>query len=649
MIEGDIDALNAPDKVLISESLAKKLFPEESVLGKQFIGDEIKAEIGGVYQDFPENSIIGNAVYQKIPDKEGAGIWQYNNYEAYILVDDPANIPGILDNYRKNYRDNTDYWDKKDLRLTHLPDVYYQTDLVFESQTNKGNRAQVLILFFIALIIVVIAAINFINFSNALTPIRLKSINTQKVLGCPVGTLRMSILFEAVILCLLAFSLAVVLVNLLSRTTFSDTVSGGISLSAHLPLIAGAGVFALFTGLIAGCWPAWYITSFQPAMVLKGNFGRSSKGRSLRSFLVGVQFVVSFILIVGALFINIQNRMMTRSSLGFEKEQVAIIKLNKKLSSNTNILRKELSQIPEIEGVATTDRVIGGGDTYSNYGRTYKGEQIFYNLIHTDPSILDVLGISVMEGRGFLPEDALGDGALVFNETARREFGVEPGTVIEMDWEQYHFREKVVGIMDDIKYNSYRSDLGPFAFYVKEGFRNYALVRIQKGVNYQAVVESVRKMLKQIDPDYPLEMNLYNEVLNNVYSKELVLGRQITLFSIIAILISLFGVFGVVLFESEYKRREIAIRKVFGSTIREILFLLNNQYLRILSVCFVLAIPLSWYLISSWLKNFSYKTPMYWWIFALAFIAVTFITVITITIQNWRMANTNPVDSIKTE
>ena len=312
-------------------------------------------------------------------------------------------------------------------------------------------------------------------------------------------------------------------------------------------------------------------------------------------------------------------------------------------------MRSELNALPEIEETATTDRIIGGGDAYTSYGGTYKGEEINYNLMRTDPSILKVLGITVTEGRQFLEEDLIGDGTLIFNETARKLYGLEAGSDIEHAGEDYFFREKVVGIMEDIKYNSYRSELQPFALYVTKELRNYALIRIHSGTNYHSLVKSVRQVLKKLDPDYPLEISLYNEVLNSVYHKELVLGKQITLFSLIAIFISLVGVFGVVLFESEYKKREIGIRKVFGSTIREILVLLTNQYVRILLICFVVAMPVAWYTISNWLKNFTYKTPMYWWIFALAFIIVTLVTLLTVTIQNWRAANTNPVESIKTE
>jgi len=648
IIEGDPNALEHPNKVLIPESMARKFFPGSSAMGKRLDGAELQAEIGGVYHDFPENSIIRNAIYQRIPDSEDAEQWGYHNHQAFILLDDPANKDAVLDNFEKYYRPAEYTYHGNTVRLTNLPDVYYQTDTNFDSQAVKGSRAQVLVLFGIALLIVSIAAINFTNFSNSLVPIRLKSINTQKVLGCSIKTLRLSMVIEAIILCLLSFVIAILAVLLLSETTLKDMISGGINLSDHVILMVYTGIFAVCVGLFAGLWPAWYITSFSPALVLKGNFGLSGKGKGLRNILVGIQFTASFVLIIGAIFINLQNRYMTHSSLGFDKDQVAIVKLNNKLKSNTDLLRRELKEITGIEEVAMVDRVIGGGDTYSTMGRTYHGKQIQFQMINADPSILDVLGIEVTEGRKFFPEDIQGDGAYIFNERARKEFGLELGNTIDLDWEQYHFREKLVGFMDDLKYNSYRSDAGPFAFYTKGG-RQYAMFRISAGSNYHLLADNVRRTLTKLDPDFPFQINLYNEVLDNLYHREIILGQQVTFFSLIAILLSLIGVFGTVLFESAYKRREIAVRKVFGSSVREILLLLSNRYIQILTICFILAIPIAWYVISGWLQNFAYKTPMYWWVFMLSFIVITIITLFTVTIQNWRAAMANPVDSIKTE
>jgi putative ABC transport system permease protein len=216
--------------------------------------------------------VIKNTIYQQIPENEDAGIWNYRNFEACILLDNPQNIDLVLDNFRANFRHDSFDWDKYDLRLTKLPDIYYTTDITFDSQTTKGNRIQIFVLFCIALLIIFIAAINFVNFSNALIPARIRNINTQKILGCSVNSLRLSMIVEAVIICFMSFLIAIVLLLFLQETVFSDIVSGGISISSHSGLIIGTGVFAIIIAILSGCWPAVQITSYPPALVLKGNF-----------------------------------------------------------------------------------------------------------------------------------------------------------------------------------------------------------------------------------------------------------------------------------------------------------------------------------------------------------------------------------------
>ena len=640
MVEGDRMALVEPEKVLIPESMARKFFPGGSAVGKSLVSDELKAEIGGVYRDFPQNSMIGNAIYKKISDKEGAGEWQFHNYECYVLVDNPKNVSDIINSFETGFKHEAFDWEKSGLRLTNLPEIYYLPDIVFDSQTTKGSRLQVLILFCVALLIIVIAVINYTNFSNALIPVRLKSINTRKVLGCSDNILRISIVVESIVLCLISYCISLILVYSLSNTPFSHTVNGGIDLSSHIYLLTGIGFFAFFVGLLSGIWPAFYITSFSPALVLKGSFGLSPKGRTLRSLLVGIQFVVSFAFIVSAIFVGLQNRRMIQTPLGFDQSQLAVVKLNKKLAENTDLLCQRLNTLTGIVEVATVDRFIGSGDDYSTNTIIHKGEKIQYKQIYADPSILKVLDIHVTEGRGFLPEDKNGDGVFIFNEAARNALDLEIG-------------DNIIGFANDIKYNSYRNDLGAFAFYVGgrfgNSFRNYALIRIQEKVNYESLVENIHKTLTEIDPDYPMEISLYNDIINDLYESELILGRQISFFGLIAFLLSIIGVFGVVLFEVEYKRKEIGVRRVFGSTIREILQLLNNHYFRILVISFVLASPIAYFVIDNWLKNFSSKTPLHWWVFAMTFLIVLVVTSATVTLQSWRVASANPVESIKTE
>ena len=281
------------------------------------------------------------------------------------------------------------------------------------------------------------------------------------------------------------------------------------------------------------------------------------------------------------------------------------------------------------------------------WGRDYRGKQIDYVVIPVEASFLDVLGIPASEGRTFRTEDALTrHGVYVFNERAKQEYGLELGTMIDST--------QIVGFMPDVKFASFRNAVEPMAFYVwgTENWGNkpqYVYIRMKAGTDMRAAMEHVQSVLKELDPDYPFYGFFFDKVLQQLYEKERAVGSLITLFSAIAIFISMVGVFGLVVFDSEYKRKEIGIRKVFGSSTRQILVRFNRTYFKIVIVCFVAAAPVAYYGVSQWLTNFAYRTPIRWWIFALAFIAVTAITFFTVTFQNWRAANANPVDSLKSE
>jgi putative ABC transport system permease protein len=652
MIEGVAASMDeGPDKVIIPESMAKKFFGSQSAIGQYITGGSWRTEIVGVYRDFPDNSSVKNVIYEKIPDNEGVGNWYMQNYECYVQIDNPENTADILSNFRIPEEPNMPKF--AGVRLVSLRDIYYTTNSNFDFQKNKGSRTQVGILFFIAFLIIIIAAINFTNFSNAMAPMRLRSINTQKVLGCSVPILRISLLVEAVVICLLSFGIGVGIVDILSETSFAYTVSGGLNLGSHIPLLTGTGLFAILVGIVSGLYPAWRITSFPPALVLKGNFGLSPKGKVLRNILVGFQFTVSFALIVTAIFVILQNRyMFNPSALGFDKEQVAVIKLSPKLKKQQELLRQRLTALSEINEMAYVGNVPGGEDIMQKLGRIYLDKNIEFRVIAAEPTILKVLGISVTGGRDFIPDDQI-EGAYIFNDIARKQYNLEAGNVLTFDWEdtnyQMHLRETLVGFMPDIRYNSFFRESEPFAFYVTNtgDVGGTELIRINAGVNYPALVEKISKTVKEIDPDHPLDIHLYNEILENLYRQEVRLGQQISFFSLVAIIISLMGIFGMVLFESAYKRKEIGIRKVFGATSAGILRMFNKGYFRILCICFVIAAPVAWYAVTRWLESFVYRTPLHWWVFAVAFIAVGTITIATVTFQNWRAANTNPINSIK--
>ncbi len=653
MLEGKIESLDNPGYVLIAQSQAEKFFGDEPAVGKQLTADKLSFVVGGVYKDFPQNSVIQNAVYRRIGEKENQDNWNANGYQLYVLLDDPGKKDQIIADFKNHFNHEYYDWKTKDVRLTQLTDIYYEADARFDSQKDKGNKTMVFVLFTIAVLIVVIAGINFTNFSNALVPMRIRSINTQKVLGGSDNTLRCAMLVEAVAICLFSFILSLFIVKGMANTWLADMVSGELSLKANIPLLIGAGVLAALTGLLAGAYPAWHITSFSPALVLKGSFGLSPSGKRMRSLLVSFQYVISFALIIAALFIYLQNHYMLASSLGFDKEHVAIVELNGQLIKNIEAVENRLEQEVSVQEVSFAEDLLSASDEYTDFGRGYRENNVQFKVFVVSPDFLRLMNIPVISGRDFLQEDSKSVGGVyLFNEAARLQYDLVAGEYITGN-EWYEAPPALIaGFIDDIKYASFRTEVAPMAFYVSPaaGYRpRYAYIKIKAGADIRDAVASIRKALTSIDKNFPAEIRFYDTILNNLYKRELSIGWLISLFSLIAVFISVVGVLGLVIFESEYRKKEIGLRKVHGATTSQILLMFNKVYVRILIVCFVLAIPVAYYGVSRWMVYFAYKIPMYWWVYAVAFVVVSVITFLTVTFQNWKTANENPVESIKTE
>ena len=653
MLEGKIESLDNPGYVLIAQSQAEKFFGDEPAVGKQLTADKLSFVVGGVYKDFPQNSVIQNAVYRRIGEKENQDNWNANGYQLYVLLDDPGKKDQIIADFKNHFNHEYYDWKTKDVRLTQLTDIYYEADARFDSQKDKGNKTMVFVLFTIAVLIVVIAGINFTNFSNALVPMRIRSINTQKVLGGSDNTLRCAMLVEAVAICLFSFILSLFIVKGMANTWLADMVSGELSLKANIPLLIGAGVLAALTGLLAGAYPAWHITSFSPALVLKGSFGLSPSGKRMRSLLVSFQYVISFALIIAALFIYLQNHYMLASSLGFDKEHVAIVELNGQLIKNIEAVENRLEQEVSVQEVSFAEDLLSASDEYTDFGRGYRENNVQFKVFVVSPDFLRLMNIPVISGRDFLQEDSKSVGGVyLFNEAARLQYDLVAGEYITGN-EWYEAPPALIaGFIDDIKYASFRTEVAPMAFYVSPaaGYRpRYAYIKIKAGADIRDAVASIRKALTSIDKNFPAEIRFYDTILNNLYKRELSIGWLSSLFSLIAVFISVVGVLGLVIFESEYRKKEIGLRKVHGATTSQILLMFNKVYVRILIVCFVLAIPVAYYGVNRWMVYFAYKIPMYWWVYAVAFVVVSVITFLTVTFQNWKTANENPVESIKTE
>ena len=660
MKEGSVECLSIPGSVLIPESVAKRLFDKQSAIGKRIrmsgssgwqpVSTTILT-IGGVYKDFPGNTTVQNRIYVPMDQLDLLkSSWQMYANEIYVTLDDPLNKEEVLDHFNKTFdfaKSQMGSAQEIALRLTPLKDVYYTHDTTFDFNP-KGHRETNYVLLGIAFLILFIAGINFTNLTTSLIPLRLKTINTHRVLGCSIYKLQAISLIESIVICLISYILALFIVNDLSYTPIANWVDADIRLSQYKGLILLTALIAILTGCLAGLYPAIRSSSYAPALVLKGSFGLSPKGKKVRVALIGFQYTVSIALIIVTLFMGLQNHFMTSSEqLGFNKDQVAIVNLTPEIyAKHKPQYIQKLKDYPGIEDVAFSVYELSKEDDMIDleYAR-HEDKDVFFKVFYASENFLSVMDIQVEEGRDFTREDLnKAQSDYIINPAAERDFHLHPG-------DRFNDRT-VLGVSKDFRFNSCRIASSPFVFALNNDIPNPKLVsyiRFNSKTNLQEAVAHVRETLKEIDPTFPFEISFYNTILNNLYQKEQTLGKLISLFGIMAILISIVGVFGLVLFETQYRRKEIGIRKINGATTGQILLMFNKTYIRIVSVCFIISIPIAWMGTQQWLENFAYKTPLHLWVFIVAFLIILSVTIGTVTFRNWQAANENPVNSVKSE
>ena len=667
VVDGDLKGLNQLSNIVLPRSEAIRIFGTANAAGKTmkyYWEDNVFYNVCAVIEDYPENNFLHGSCF--IGTNANEGNYRNWNYDAYIRVDDVKNLPEVITAMRKKaielFKEDFDLTDPKEadalqVILTPVADTHFSKDLNRNfTGAYSVSRSSVYLLICFSLLIIVIAAVNFMNFSLAETPMRIRSINTQKVLGATTASLRGSLLAEAVIISLMAFVLAMVLVYMAHDLGLQQLVQGSILLQDHLWLAGLTLMISIVVGLLAGAYPSYYVTSFPPALVLKGSFGLSPKGRVLRTALICLQFVVSFMLVIGVGIMYLQSYFIYHTDYGFDKDEVMVVPTAPDTRNHADAIDADLRKIPGIEGASLAQNVLGSSDRYQTWGRGSGNKHMTFTCIFVDWRFLDVMGIDIVEGRNFRETD--GD-VYIFNESAKKKYpwlAVDKPINDEQDM-------TVVGFCEDIKYSTLRVDdseqpiafmvPGPKGYYWNDGFwRNVLMVRVAKGVDKREAKQQVLETVLKYEHDNELTVNdlhYMDDKLEESYQQERLFTKQILLFSLLAILISIIGVFGMTMFESEYRRKEIGIRKVFGSSTKEILVMFNRRYLYILLGCFVVAAPIGYTVGVHWLEGFAVRTTVSPWLFFVSFLLIALITMLTVTYQSWKNANENPVKSIKTE
>ena len=657
-VEGDTSGYRAPGTAVISERGARQVFGDQSPVGKD-IQFETKDNMGNswrivaVYKDFPDNSSMDNELLLNIGDESLNNPSEWS-FPCYMKLRTGEGMQPLLDSLNYMFYGDGEYADNADVRLSTLHDAYYARDVDGDNMA-KGNRTTTMTLLTVSILVLLIAIINFVNFAMASVPFSIKSINTRRVIGSTRGQQIRAQLWRALGLVLLAFILSTGVMSLVATSSFAHYISGSLMVSdnPHIILI-GLGV-AVITALIAGIFPARYSTSFSPAMVLKGSFSLSAKGRKMRSVLVGFQYVISFILILCSLFITVQIKYMKSYDMGFDREQTVEFFVSSRIGNSRETLRQMLLENPDI-----TDVTFAGGQVVSQgkmgWGRDYQGQRVQMDCLPVDPNFISFFGMEIAEGRDFTESDNLNpNGTFIVNQAFMAKY---PFLRIGLKFSGHQGDDmpaEIVGIVKDFNFQPLQYSVAPIVLYNFGSDPWWPLTvgyaKILPG-NVQETFKYIREKCAELDPTFDtssMGLNFMDESIGRLYQKEDNLGRLITTAALMSLLISVIGILGLVYFETQFRRKEIALRRVHGASVSEILAMLNRYYLIITAVCFVVAVPVAVVIIRSWVSGFPYQSPVPVWIFLAALLIIGLITVVTVTLQSRRAALRNPIDSISNE
>ena len=671
LLSGSSKTCGDGHNVIVSRSTAEKMFGTANAAGKTFEGEngdggKTTVTVVGVSEDMPDNCTLPNGVYvcenESVMNEQSE--WSFN---VYMLLDDGAN-PKKVERATKLAFMKANGVSEKDekkfdkevnmkIRITPVDDIYFSG----VGPKDRGNRNLVGVLTVASVFVLFIAMLNLLNFSLSEIPMRMRGINTRRVMGASIGSLRLKMIMENVMFAFVALLIGILLVVAFQRNeSCMKLVSGDIHFASHMILAAIMAVSALVVGALSAVVPAFYSTSFTPAMVLKGSFGLSPRGRRLRMAIMAVQFCLAFALTIYIGVMSSQSSYIFNSDYGFNKNEVFYTGLSAEAQTKKDAVRAELKKLPFVESVGFAQNAIGTSDGYMGWGRGDDEHHMVLQVLPCDYEYLRTMQLKIVEGRDFRESD-MKTGAYVLNKTAMAQYkwlvvGDSIGRQNSGWGSQSNYN--IVGVCNNFKLKSMRCDNSnvAVAFVIfgpdmaEWGDRcGQVFVRVAKNQDKIEAKRRIAEVLNRLDGSQKYEMWFLDDDLQQTYVEEFRFISQVKLFAIICIIITIIGVFSLTMFETEYRRKEIAIRKVMGSSVGSVVRLFAMRYALPLVVAFVVAAPVGWWLSNSWLQSFAEHTPIHWWLFPLSFVLVSAVVITTVIIQSWRVATANPVESIKTE
>ena len=646
ILEGDSSSLTVPGKAIIPESMAEMLFHGDAT-GKtletepSYFFPEGKITVGAVYEDFPANSNLRNSIYFAIDERTTPYSYGAANFICYLLLDSPESAKNVENEFNSTFDFNQSWMSP--IELIPMEDIYFMGQGGDGTVFYSGNRNTTILLTAIAVLVLFSGVLNFANFFTSLAPVRIRNINTRKIAGASTASLRASLTCESLIISIAALIVSFFLAGWLSEALAAGGLLNGIFSFESTGIILTVSAITIVSGIAAGLYPGWYATSYPPALVLKGDFGLSRGGRTFRNIMSGIQYTVAFVTLIFMTFVLLQNRHMRSTDLGFDTDMTAVADVSAPIALRYDFIKTEAASYPSIEGVTFSTDKIGSRDTYSTQGIEYEGQEISCLVISVKDDFFSTLGIGIIEGRDFNTTDAASGGVIV-SKYFKDMYGIKAGDIIMGNI-------PVTGICDNVKFNSARESNKPIIFMpISDEYMWYLggtmYFRLKSGSDAIKAASEIESLLKKAAPDEPVEIEFYDTILDNLYQNELRTGKLVVIFSIIAVILTLGGVVGLVLFDTQYKKKETSVRKIFGASVGKILEKANTGYALIVLVCFIIACPIAVLVTSRWLQNFTDRITLYPWVFILVLLIMSVATSLIVTGVFYRRATTNPQEGL---
>jgi putative ABC transport system permease protein len=673
MVYGDRkQALAAPNAIVISKKKSDKFFPGVNPVGKIIYLNDNKEKpytIGGVMQDFPVNSHLQFDYLLTLTGVEfwpgEQNTWMASNYDNYVLVRPGTDIPAlekkitysILNDYvipvmkQAGNKDAESIAKSGSIHLQPITDIYLRSYNIDSDDVKSTGDIRLIWLFAaIAAFILIIACINFINLSTAKSANRAKEVGLRKVVGSLKGSLIKQFLVESMVFSFLSFAGGLILAAIL-LPYFNGIAGRSLSIPWNewwlLPLMIAA---AVVIGLLAGLYPSFYLSSFKPIQVLKGQVAKGSRHSGFRNALVVFQFTTSIILIISTIVIYNQMQFILNQKLGFDKEQVVLINGAHTLGNNVRNFKNELLDLPEVKHVSVSDYLPvastkRNGNQFWNAGKQIVEAPANGQFWLVDNDYLQTIGIRLVAGRNFSADIVSDSQRVIINQTLARELNLKDPVGKQIangngTWE-------VIGVVEDFHFESLRQKVEGLCLQLGNS-PSVVSVKISGG-DMRKSIASITALWQSFAPGQPIRFDFLDERIKLMYADVERMGKIFTSFTILTIIVACLGLFALSAFMAEQRSKEIGIRKVLGASITGITALLSKDFLKLIAIAMIIASPIAWWAMSKWLEDFNYRTSIGWWIFIVAGVISLLIALITISFQSLKAATANPVKTLRSE